>query len=55
MPADRQPSFQTPSHTYSAVDLSFTRFVAAHGGSDSLRAAERPKQSLLIIRLTFTR
>jgi hypothetical protein len=55
MPADRQPSFQTPSHTSGALILSFTRFVAAHGGSDSLRAAERPQQSLHIDPLTFTR
>jgi hypothetical protein len=55
MPADRQPFFPTPSHPYSAVNLSFTRFVAAHGGSDSLRAAERPHQILPVSPLTFTR
>jgi hypothetical protein len=46
MPTVRQPSFQTPGHHPSALSPSFTRFVATHGGSDSLRAAERPSQMM---------
>jgi hypothetical protein len=34
--------------------LSFTRFVAAHGSSDSLRATERPLQTASHNPLTFT-
>jgi len=37
------------------VKLSFTRFVAAHGGSDSLRATDRPPVSKSRDPLTFTR
>jgi hypothetical protein len=37
------------------VDISFTRFVAAHGGTDSLRAAQRPAQTVSLNPLTFTR
>jgi hypothetical protein len=42
-------AFHTP------VDISFTRFVATHGGSDSLRAVERPPQKWDLNPLTFTR
>jgi hypothetical protein len=37
------------------LDISFTRFVAAHGGSDSLRAVQRPPQTVSQNPLTFTR
>jgi hypothetical protein len=37
------------------VALSFTRFVAAHGGGDSLRAADKPAQTVQRNPLTFTR
>ena len=36
-------------------NLSFTRFVAAHGGSDSLRATDRPPQTASRNPLSFKR
>jgi hypothetical protein len=39
----------------SPVALSFTRFVAAHGGSKSLRAEDKPPEFLACNPLTFTR
>jgi hypothetical protein len=37
------------------MQLSFTRFVAAHGGINSLRASEMPPQTVSCNPLTFAR
>jgi hypothetical protein len=53
----RVPATQRPLDraNNTPLDISFTRFVAAHGGTDSLRAAQRPPQTVSRNPLTFTR
>ena len=53
--SERQPGPAFPFHHDVPLALSFTRFVAAHGGSDSLRATVRTPAPRALNPLTFAR